>query len=201
MPRGLSAHRHETKSFPCRKFFSANVPLLHPARLPCIQFRGVSKNAASPRVFMAVDRQAFFELPSLNAARRPAEMRSDLLPGIQALGFARQSRTTSRDCGNSLCCLKNIHPFSTFFSLSLFSPWDWPTFFQKVTGRKIEQSSGTTVPRRFTDEVTLLRTIPAFCGGNRRLGQCSAAELQQLSLLVGIEPTTDVTRTFTTPQT
>ena len=34
-------------------------------------------------------------------------------------------------------------------------------FRQIRAGRKIEQSSGTTVPRRFTDEVTLLRTIPA----------------------------------------
>ena len=35
-------------------------------------------------------------------------------------------------------------------------------FRQIRAGRKIEQSSGTTVPRRFTDEVALLRTIPAF---------------------------------------
>jgi hypothetical protein len=34
-------------------------------------------------------------------------------------------------------------------------------FRQIRAGRKIEQSSGTTVPRRFTDEVTLLPTIPA----------------------------------------
>jgi len=34
-------------------------------------------------------------------------------------------------------------------------------FRQIRAGRKIEQGSGTTVPRRSTDEVTLLRTIPA----------------------------------------
>jgi len=42
-----------------------------------------------------------------------------------------------------------------------FTTSNFVAFRQIRAGRKIEQSSGTTVPRRFTDEVTLLRTIPA----------------------------------------
>jgi hypothetical protein len=41
-------------------------------------------------------------------------------------------------------------------------------------GRKIEQSSGATAPHRFTDEVTLLRTIPA----------CSAVNLDSAPMKV-----------------
>ena len=57
------------------------------------------------------------------------------------------------------------------------------------------------------DEVTRTFTTPDLFGlgiiGTRHI-QCSATELQQLSHLVGLEPTTvgsEVTRAFTTPQT
>jgi hypothetical protein len=49
-----------------------------------------------------------------------------------------------------------------------FTTSNFVAFRQIRAGRKIEQSSGTTVPRRFTDEVTLLRTIPAGPNGNDR---------------------------------
>jgi len=66
-------------------------------------------------------------------------------------------------------------------------------FRQNRAGRKIEQSRGANAPHRFTDEVSLRVTIPAFfAAGISGSGVlCSAVELQQLSLLVGFEPTTD----------
>jgi len=63
-------------------------------------------------------------------------------------------------------------------------------FRQIRAGRKIEQSSRTTVPRRFTDEVTLLRTIPA--DAKQAAFRCRISPVARSALLA------EVTRTFTT---
>ena len=85
-----------------------------------------------------------------------------------------------------------------------FTTSNFVAFRQIRAGRKIEQSSGTTVPRRFTDEVTLLRTIPAGPMGTigsrllfelltRRLFDAASLRLPRALSFV------EVTRTFATP--
>ena len=54
-------------------------------------------------------------------------------------------------------------------------------------GGIVDQSSGATAPRRLTDEVTLLRAIPAsFSGGNKRPA-CFLSELLLLAKQARIE--------------
>jgi len=81
-------------------------------------------------------------------------------------------------------------------------------FRQIRAGRKIEQSSGATAPHRFTDEVTLLRTIPAIPMGTTgsRLGLSYWLLTKQAAFRGRISPAfaealcwVEVTRTFTTP--
>ena len=79
-------------------------------------------------------------------------------------------------------------------------------FRQIRAGRKIEQSSRTTVPRRFTDEVTLLRTIPADPMGTigprlivRAIAPCEAGGFRcRISPVARSALLAEVTRTFTT---
>ena len=71
-------------------------------------------------------------------------------------------------------------------------------------GGIIEQSTGAQGPRSLTRSNSPPHHPGNFCGGNHRPRHLSAAlsvELRQLTPPAGVEPATDVTRAFTTPQT
>ena len=71
-------------------------------------------------------------------------------------------------------------------------------------GGKIEQGCGGSSPLLCERSIPALHHPSVSCGGNKR-PRCFAIalpfELQQLAPPAGVEPATDVTRAFTTPQT